>query len=130
MLWVYRGFIRKLLRVGLNADFANVEYICSVVIKMLPNDNKDVAILHVSDTFNITGRGCVVCGSIKQGIFRIRDRVKILRSNEIIAYTDIVGIEMINYGSNQIHRTDNIGLLLQGISKDDILKDDYIVQII
>jgi len=81
----------------------------------------------VTDVFNITGRGCVVGGRIQEGVFRIGDPIKILRNGVVEGKTTITGIEMINYSSRSIPRDDNIGFLLRGINKEDILAGDIIM---
>jgi len=81
----------------------------------------------VTDVFNITGRGCVVNGRIQEGVFRIGDPIKILRNGVVEGKTTIAGIEMINYSSRSIPRDDNIGFLLKGFNKEDILADDIIM---
>lgn len=84
-------------------------------------------IFNVTGVFNITGRGCVAHGEIQEGIFHINDPIKILRNGVIVEQTTIAGIEMINFSSSNISRKDNVGLLLKGVSKADVLAGDIIV---
>jgi len=85
--------------------------------------NCDTAIFQITDAFNITDRGCVVAGELKHGIFRMGDKVIISRSGATILYTEIIGIEMFT------HNTHSPSLLLRGITKNDVKKNDCVIGI-
>ena len=95
---------------------------------MLSNNEQYAAVFQVSEAFNITGKGCAIAGNIIQGTFKIGDKVEILRNDTVITHTYIIAIEMMNWGSDQTPRTDIVAFFLHGISKDDVIKDDYIAQ--
>lgn len=82
---------------------------------------------NVTGVFNISIRGCVVHGEIQEGRFRIGDPIKILRDGVVVGRTTIAGIEMINYLNKSISGEDNIGLMLKGINKQDVLVGDIIM---
>lgn len=81
---------------------------------------------YITGAFHITGRGCVVHGEIQEGIFHLGDPIMILRNGMVVGKTTIVGIEMINYSNKSISRKDNVGLLLKGVNKQDVLAGDII----
>ena len=84
-------------------------------------------VLKVTDIFQVTGRGCVIVGIIKEGVFHKGDPVNVMRDNDVVKLTTISAIEMINYGSVNTERRDTIGLILNDIQKNDVMAGDTII---
>ena len=82
--------------------------------------NSDTAIFQVADAFNITDRGCVVTGELKQGVFRTGDKAILYRNGIVIIEVEIIGIEMFSHPYSP-------SLLLRGICKDNVMKNDCII---
>ncbi|CAL5226193.1 g9028 [Coccomyxa viridis] len=75
----------------------------------------------VEDVFSIQGRGTVVTGRVEQGIVRTGDEVEILGINAPIK-TTVTGVEMFKKQLNEGQAGDNVGLLLRGIKRDDVVR--------
>ena len=67
------------------------------------------------------GRGTVVTGRVEQGIVRTGDEVEILGINEPLK-TTVTGVEMFKKQLNEGQAGDNVGLLLRGIKRDDVVR--------
>ena len=85
------------------------------------NGNVDTAIFMITDAFDIAERGCVVAGEQQRGVFRMGDKVIISRDGYKVLETEIIGIEMFT------HHTHSPSLLLRGITKYEILKNDCVI---
>ena len=78
--------------------------------------------LLVEDVFTISGRGTVVTGRISKGSISVGESVTI--SNGI--RTVVTGIEAFRAKMNYAQEGDNVGLLLQGISRDQVKRGDVL----
>ncbi len=67
------------------------------------------------------GRGTVVTGRVEQGIVRTGDEVEILGINAPVK-TTVTGVEMFKKQLNEGQAGDNVGLLLRGIKRDDVVR--------
>ncbi len=79
----------------------------------------------IEDIFSISGRGTVVTGRVDQGKVKVGDNV------EIIGFTDtrkttVTGVEMFNKEMKEAEAGDNVGLLLRGINKEDVIRGQVI----
>lgn len=81
-------------------------------------------IFTVEDVFTITGRGTVVTGHIASGSVSVGDIVYINNSLE----TEVTGIEMFRKTLDTASSGDNCGILLRGISRDDINRGDTLTK--
>jgi len=78
-------------------------------------------LLSIEDVFSITGRGTVITGKIERGTIRVGEAVDIVGFNK--NKTSIVtGLEMFLKTLDKGIAGDNIGVLLRGIQKTDILR--------
>ena len=78
-------------------------------------------LMPVEDVFSITGRGTVGTGRIERGVVHVGEDVEIvgIRDTE---KTVVTGVEMFRKMLDQGQAGDNVGLLLRGIDKDDLLR--------
>ena len=67
------------------------------------------------------GRGTVVTGRVEQGIVRTGDEIEILGINAPIK-SIVTGVEMFKKQLNEGQAGDNVGLLLRGIKRDDVVR--------
>lgn len=82
-------------------------------------ENKNNFYMLIDDVFDITDRGPVATGTIESGFIKVGDEVKITGMGKShIAI--VVGIEMFRKILNQGEEGDNVGLILCGVSKNDI----------
>jgi len=84
-------------------------------------------LLAVEDVFSISGRGTVATGRIEQG------KVKVGEEMEIVGLmptrkTVVTGVEMFRKVLDSGEAGDNVGLLLRGIEKEDILRGQVIAK--
>ena len=90
------------------------EYIPSPV-----RDTDKPFLMSIEDVFTISGRGTVVTGRVERGILKLNDEVEIvgLRPTQKSVVT---GIEMFRKTLDFAEAGDNAGVLLRGISRDDV----------
>lgn len=77
-------------------------------------------LMPVEDVFNIKGRGTVGTGRIERGIVKVGDKVDIVGLAPEVHTTTVTGVEMFNKTLNEGEAGDNVGLLLRGVSKENL----------
>ena len=77
-------------------------------------------LLPIEDIFTISGRGTVATGRIEQGKVKIGDELEIIGLKKDKKKTICTGIEMFKKQLEEGIAGDNAGILLRGISKNDI----------
>jgi translation elongation factor EF-Tu-like GTPase len=91
-----------------------------------PQDSTGTFVLPVEDVFSITGRGTVVTGRITTGTVSVGDQVLIMRAGQQIAMTRVTGVEAFRKVLTTAGAGENVGLLLEGISREQVLAGDLI----
>ena len=76
-------------------------------------------LMPVEDTMTITGRGTVATGRVERGQINMNDKVEIVGITET-KETVVTGIEMFRKSLDYAEAGDNAGMLLRGISRDQI----------
>ncbi|MDD3305227.1 MAG: elongation factor Tu [Bacilli bacterium] len=76
-------------------------------------------LMSVEDVFTITGRGTVVTGRVERGQLKINDEVEIVGLKPT-RKTVATGIEMFRKQLDFAEAGDNAGVLLRGISREDV----------
>ncbi|KAJ3675297.1 hypothetical protein LUZ60_004339 [Juncus effusus] len=76
-------------------------------------------LLAIEDVFSITGRGTVSTGRIERGTVKIGDSVDIVGLRET-RNTIVTGVEMFQKTLDDAMAGDNVGLLLRGLTKEDL----------
>ncbi|MGB4405940.1 MAG: elongation factor Tu [Sphaerochaeta sp.] len=84
-------------------------------------------LMPIEDVFSISGRGTVVTGRIERGVVKINDPVTIvgIRDNR---ETVVTGIEMFNKLLDDGQAGDNIGALLRGVDKKDVVRGQVLAK--
>ena len=84
-------------------------------------------LMPVEDVFSISGRGTVATGRIERGIINKMDEVEIvgIRPTQKTAVTDI---EMFRKLLDKGEAGDNVGVLLRGIKKEDIVRGQVLAK--
>lgn len=77
-------------------------------------------LMSIDSSLNIPGRGCVVTGTIEQGKIKINDDVHMIGIRRKHTATTITGIETFHKQLDSGEAGDNIGVLLRGVTKDQI----------
>ena len=82
-------------------------------------DTEKPFLMSIEDVFTISGRGTVVTGRVERGILKLNDEVEIvgLRPTQKSVVT---GIEMFRKTLDFAEAGDNAGVLLRGISRDQV----------
>ena len=80
----------------------------------------------VQDVFTITNRGTVATGRIETGSVRVGQEVRIVRAGTVLSTTSVTGVEMFRKVLETASAGDNVGLLLQGVSGDNVMRDDVL----
>ena len=79
-------------------------------------------IMPVEDVFTITGRGTVATGRVEAGVIHLNDEVEIVGIKPEKQKTTVTGIEMFRKHLDEGQAGDNIGALLRGIKREDIVR--------
>lgn len=82
----------------------------------------------VDDVFSITGRGTVVTGCVELGSINVGDTVVLQRVDGSTRNVTITGIEKFRKKLNSAQQGDNVGLLLQGLTRHDIARGDLLLK--
>ena len=76
-------------------------------------------LMPIEDVFTITGRGTVVTGRVERGMLKLNDEVEIVGLKPT-KKTVVTGIEMFRKQLDFAEAGDNAGVLLRGISREDV----------
>ena len=76
-------------------------------------------LMSIEDVFTITGRGTVVTGRVERGTLKLNEEVEIVGLKPTIK-TVVTGIEMFKKQLDQAEAGDNAGVLLRGITRDQV----------
>ena len=84
-------------------------------------------LMPVEDVFTITGRGTVATGRVERGQLKLNDEVEIVGIKET-QKSVVTGIEMFRKQLDYAEAGDNAGLLLRGISREQIERGQVIAK--
>ena len=101
----------------------------STVDEHIPNPERDTDkpfLMPVEDVFTITGRGTVATGRVERGVLHLNDEVEIVGVKEENRKTVVTGIEMFRKLLDEAQAGDNIGALLRGVQRTDIVRGQVI----
>ncbi|HHK42307.1 MAG TPA: elongation factor Tu [Planctomycetaceae bacterium] len=79
-------------------------------------------IMPVEDVFSIKGRGTVGTGRIEAGIVKVGDALEIVGLRDEIQNTTCTGVEMFQKLLDEGRAGDNVGVLVRGVDKKDLLR--------
>jgi len=92
------------------------------------HENDKPFLMPVEDVFTITGRGTVATGRVERGQLHMSDPVEILGIKEEKKQSVVTGIEMFRKLLDYAEAGDNVGLLLRGVERDDIVRGQVIAK--
>ena len=101
------------------------------VDEYIPNPERDTDkpfLMPVEDVFTITGRGTVATGRVERGTLHLNDELEILGVKEEVGKTVVTGIEMFRKMLDEAQAGDNIGALLRGINRDQIVRGQVLAK--
>ena len=90
----------------------------------VPQPERDVDrpfLMPVEDVFSISGRGTVATGRVERGVIHVGDEIEIvgIRKTE---KTTCTGVEMFRKILDEGQAGDNIGALLRGVKREDVVR--------
>ena len=101
-----------------------IEELMEAVDTYIPTPERDVDkpfLMAVEDTMTITGRGTVATGRVERGVLHVNDPLEIVGIKET-SNTVCTGIEMFRKLLDEAQAGDNIGCLLRGVKREDIVR--------
>ena len=78
-------------------------------------------LMPIEDVFSIKGRGTVGTGRIERGVINVNEKVEIVGLGETRT-TTVTGVEMFNKLLDSGQAGDNVGCLLRGVEKKDLVR--------
>ncbi len=97
----------------------------------IPDPERDIDkpfLMPVEDVFTITGRGTVATGRVERGTLHLNDELEIVGVKEDTQKTVVTGIEMFRKMLDEAQAGDNIGALLRGINRDQIVRGQVLAK--
>ena len=97
----------------------------------IPNPERDTDkpfLMPVEDVFTITGRGTVATGRVERGTLHLNDEVEIIGVKETVKKTVVTGIEMFRKLLDEAQAGDNIGALLRGVQRTEIVRGQVLAK--
>ncbi len=107
-----------------------IEELLNAMDTYFPLPERDVDkpfLMPIEDIFSIQGRGTVVTGRIERGVVHVGDAVEIVGIRET-AKTTCTGVEMFNKLLDEGQAGDNIGALLRGTDKKEVVRGQVLAQ--
>ena len=101
------------------------------VDEYIPEPVRDIDkpfLMPVEDVFTIQGRGTVVTGRVTRGVLKVNDEIEIIGLSKDTKKTVITGIEMFRKTLDEARAGDNVGLLLRGVEKTDVMRGQVIAK--
>jgi elongation factor Tu len=104
--------------------YASIWEILNVIDEYIPTPQREVDkpfLMPVEDVFSIKGRGTVATGRVERGKIRVNEEVEIvgLKDTRKVVCT---GVEMFRKILDEGIAGDNIGVLLRGVDRDEIVR--------
>ncbi len=109
---------------------AKVEELMDIVDDYIPTPTRETDkpfLMPIEDVFTITGRGTVVTGRVERGVVKLSDPVEIVGIHDTQS-TVVTGVEMFRKLLDQAEAGDNIGVLLRGISREQVQRGQVLAK--
>ena len=130
---IVRGSALKAVEAEGKADNPDCQCIIELMKQVdafIPEPQRDVDqpfLMPIEDVFSIEGRGTVVTGRVERGIVKVNDQVEIVGIKDT-ATTTVTGVEMFRKLLEQGQAGDNIGCLLRGTKKEDVIRGQVLAK--
>ena len=124
---VIRGSARDALE---GDDEACVIELMDAVDSYIPDPIRDKDkpfMLPIEDVLTITGRGTVVTGRVERGLVKLNEEVEIIGIKPTIKSV-VTGIEMFRKLLDFAEPGDNVGVLLRGINRDQVVRGQVLAK--
>lgn len=127
---IIKGSALKALQGDPTAE-ATIMELMDTVDAYIPRPERDTdkpLLLPVEDVFSITGRGTVASGRIDRGKVSVGDEIEIVGIKPDTQKAVVTGIEMFRKTLDYGEAGDNVGVLLRGITRDEIERGQVIAK--
>ena len=124
---VIRGSAKVALEGG---DTKCIEELMDAVDSYIPlpqHDKEKPFLLPIEDVLTITGRGTVVTGRVERGIIHVNDEVEIVGIKDT-QKSVVTGLEMFRKVLDYAEPGDNVGVLLRGINRDQVVRGQVLAK--
>jgi elongation factor Tu len=101
------------------------------VDEYIPEPERDIDkpfLMPVEDVFSIKGRGTVGTGRIERGIVKTGEEIDIVGLAPQTRKTIVTGVEMFNKTLDRGEAGDNVGCLLRGVEKKDLVRGQVLAK--
>ena len=108
----------------------SIEELMKAVDEYIPEPVREIDkpfLMPIEDIFSIKGRGTVTTGRVERGMLKVNEEIEIVGLKDT-RKTVVIGIEMFRKTLDEARAGDNVGLLLRGIEKDDVLRGQVIAK--
>ena len=109
---------------------AQVELLMATADEYIPDPVRETDkpfLMPVEDVFSITGRGTVATGRVERGMVKVGDNIEIIGIKETKPAV-VTGVEMFRKLLDQAEAGDNIGVLLRGIAREEIVRGQVLAK--
>ncbi|WP_307972518.1 elongation factor Tu [uncultured Dialister sp.] len=116
---------------GNKEDEQKIRDLMAAVDEYIPTPQRDTDkpfLMPVEDVFTITGRGTVATGRVERGTIKVGDAAEIVGLQDKATETVVTGVEMFRKTLDQAMAGDNIGTLLRGIDRKDIVRGQVLAK--
>ena len=120
---IIRGSALKALEGDPEAEKAIIE-LMNTVDEYIPDPVRETDkpfLMPVEDVFTITGRGTVATGRVERGTIKVGEEVELVGIKETNKAV-VTGVEMFRKILDQAEAGDNIGVLLRGLNREDVVR--------
>jgi len=131
---IVRGSALKALECGCGKPECEacgpISKLMEAVDSYIPLPERDIdkpLLMPIEDVFSIKGRGTVGTGRIERGVVKVGDEVEIVGITPT-RKTVVTGVEMFNKTLDTGQAGDNVGLLLRGVEKKDLLRGQVLAK--
>jgi elongation factor Tu len=129
---IVKGSAAKALAAGdpSHADAKCILDLIAAVDDYIPVPERPIDLpflMPVEDVFNIEGRGTVATGRAERGILKKMEEVEIVGLKDTMK-TTATDIEMFRKLLDEARAGDNVGVLLRGVKKEDVMRGQVIAK--
>jgi len=130
---IIKGSALKAMEAGGAADSEDCKFIdelmnaCDTFIPAPARDVDKPFLMPIEDIFSITGRGTVGTGRIERGVVKVGEEIEIVGLGDT-RKTTVTGVEMFRKLLDEGQAGDNVGLLLRGVEKKDLVRGQVLAK--
>ena len=109
---------------------AAIEELMAAVDSFIPTPTHDTDkpfLMPIEDVMTISGRGTVVTGRVERGRVSLNDQVEIVGIRETLKSV-VTGLEMFRKLLDFAEAGDNVGALLRGVNRDEIVRGQVLAK--